>query len=1019
MGNSLTKLFGIDEEEKGLISTLLIQSVFIGIFFGVFNITAHSLFLSRFDETYLARAYAISGVAGITLTSIYTVLQSRMKFTGFAILNLTFIMLLTLSLWILMLMKPAEWVIFGIFIMLGPLNILALLGFYGTAGRIFTLRQGKRLFGIIDTGYVVGAIISSFAIPGLLSLNIQPRDLLLISAAGAFGAVIVQFFIGHNYKGAILASTSGGESRAKLSVFRKDRYIRTMGLFIAFSMLMMFFVMYSFMAVTRERFPEEQEMANFLGLFEGTMMVFTLLIKTFIFSYLIKNQGLKVTLAVAPVLIAIFTVVAIIIGTTRGFTPEASGFMLFFMILAISRLFSKALKDSVEVPAFKVLYQTLSEKIRYGVQSAIDGTVNEIAALASGLILSGLSALAFVKLIHFSWVLFGILVIWIILAIRLYNEYRGSVQKSLESTDISETGEEEIKEAVDTGTGIALELKNNYYDIINPNGYFEKIKSNPGFISSVIRHAETGENPDILPLLGRLREVVTEDETINRIDIQIERFRMMTDKISGIESDDLSSVMETREDRKFVARALFATGRQPVITDLLRLIRENDNDIKKETIYLIGKLKLADLLPEVCDCLNKEETAPDAYCVLRSFGEDAFEALSSHYFRSTGHTQVQKLIIRLFGESGTEAANEFLLPRIWSVHRSLRKEAVNALLKCHFKPSQETSDRLLQEIQEVIGLITWNISAGITLKTAGNNDLAEALSEDTEWWRSFLFDLLSIVYDRHSFDKIRENLSGGTVESVNFALEMLDIVVDESIKPRLNSLLDVVSDEEKLKNLFQFYPGSIPEYNELVEDLVNKDYNHISAWTKVCAMRSLYDIPKPDNIDFIVALLFSPVKILREEGVRYIREKDIDIFTSCSYRIPPKFTEHIEMVIKGDISDRMEIYRKLNYIKELLGNIPENNLIALASEMMVINEPAEVKEHHLDHDFIAWSINEEGDERGPFTNWNDLGIKLDSDSKYEKISYPLYILDTRFIARMVFNEPGLKNELIMQFDRTA
>ncbi|MEZ5012492.1 MAG: hypothetical protein R2744_13355 [Bacteroidales bacterium] len=68
------------------------------------------------------------------------------------------------------------------------------------------------------------------------------------------------------------------------------------------------------------------------------MMVFTLLIKTFLFSYLIKNHGLKVTLAVGPVIIALFTVIAVAIGMSRGFSLHGR-LMIFSLILAVSRLF--------------------------------------------------------------------------------------------------------------------------------------------------------------------------------------------------------------------------------------------------------------------------------------------------------------------------------------------------------------------------------------------------------------------------------------------------------------------------------------------------------------------------------------------------------------------------------------------------------------------------------------------------------------------------------------------------------
>jgi len=91
----------------------------------------------------MARGYVLSGLAGIILTSVYTRLQTRMIFRNFATGNLFFVASLTLLLWFLLLLAPSKGVIFLVFIMLGPLNILAMLGFWGTVSRLFTLRQGS------------------------------------------------------------------------------------------------------------------------------------------------------------------------------------------------------------------------------------------------------------------------------------------------------------------------------------------------------------------------------------------------------------------------------------------------------------------------------------------------------------------------------------------------------------------------------------------------------------------------------------------------------------------------------------------------------------------------------------------------------------------------------------------------------------------------------------------------------------------------------------------------------------
>ena len=88
MRDSLFSLRGIGSGEKYMVSMLLAQALFLGIFIGAFDISAHSLFLAIFDEKMLAKAYIASGFAGIILLSVYFFLQARMKFRNFGFLNL-------------------------------------------------------------------------------------------------------------------------------------------------------------------------------------------------------------------------------------------------------------------------------------------------------------------------------------------------------------------------------------------------------------------------------------------------------------------------------------------------------------------------------------------------------------------------------------------------------------------------------------------------------------------------------------------------------------------------------------------------------------------------------------------------------------------------------------------------------------------------------------------------------------------------------------------------------------------
>lgn len=1018
MGTNLSKLFGIEKEEKSIIGILLFQSVFLGIFYGVFNITAHAIFLSRFDETDMARAYIISGLAGSGLTYLYSILQARLRFSAFSVLNLFFIFLVTVCLWVLIRTSPESWVVYAIFVMLGPLFILAMLSYWGTAGRLFTLRQGRRFFGIIDTGLIVGMIVSSFSIPALLSFSIQTHDILIISAVSILASVLVQLVINRRHKEMLSDRRHSQQSRAGLKVFRENSYIRAMGIFIALSVLVVFFVQYSFMAVTKIRYPEESEMARFLGFFEGTMMVFTLLIKTFIFSYLVKNQGLKVTLAISPIMLGMFTIIAVIIGTTRGFVAGSSGFMIFFLVLAISRLFAKALKDSVESPAFKVLYQTLGERFRHTVQSTIDGTVNEVAALTAGLILTGLGALSFIKLIHFSWALSFIIILWLIYALRLYSEYRSSIRQTLESAVSGVSGEEKKQEkerfrSIST-SGLFIDI--NYFELITGPHMHESIAANNTLLEQLVNKAEKYLNPDILPLLHRIRSAGINNDNLNaRLSSVIGDIESGIKKQGLGKGKNLALTIEESSNRKLQLQTLMAGNNIPVITDLMRLIRDQDEEIKRETIYLVGKFRIKELLPEICECLDNEAIASDAYSVLKKFGEEAYPALAGHYFRSSGNIAVRRLLIRLFSETGGSQAVDFLLPGIWSINRLIRKEAVTGLVSCGYRADEDTRNRLLQEVQLIIGLLTWNLSAQISLRENNNQMLYDTLEKETQWWSGFLFDLLSLIYDKSSLDKIKENLDSGTVESVNFALEMLDIVIDDEIKPRLTALLDVVSDEEKVKNLFQFYPGNIPEYETLIQELVNKDYNHIGVWTKVCSLRSLYGLPRPDETDFLVALLFGVHRILREEACRYLKDNYDDVYSNCSYRLPGRYREQLELILKEEKDEKELLYNKLASLAGVLPELPENSLTGLAEKIITI-ESANDLLPYSDSDFIIWPLDngeKDGEEKLSF-NWHTAGIEFDAGKMEEGGVY--YLLEIKEMEKYAFYERDNYHLLVKHID---
>ncbi len=970
MKDRLFQLLGIEPEEWSLVSMLLMQSIFLGIFYGAFDISAHSLFLSIFDEKMMARAYVISGLAGIIMTSLYTWFQARITFRHFATSNLVVLSIITLVLWLALLFNPSNTVVFTVFVMLGPINILAMLGFWGTTGRLFTLRQGKRLFGLIDAGLIIGVIVSCYAIPVLLTLNFQSHNILLISTLSIFFAAIVQLVIGRRFTFITSGTAEKSEKDKGLAIFRKDRYVRIMAIFITLSVMTAFFVQYSFMAVTREQYPLEEDMARFLGLFTGSMMIFTLLLKVLVFSYMIRNYGLKTCLAISPVLVAGFTALAIIIGMTMGYSQATSGFVIFFLLLALSRLFSKSLKDAIESPSFKVIYQTVEEKNRFRVQSGIDGTINEISALSSGLLLAGLGALSFVTLIHFSWVLFAIIAAWILVAFRLYIEYRKSIRNSLETTTGYDSEQLTIHDWGNLGNKAAgiLLFKTEYFRLAC--GKLDSIEKtgNRWFFQNMLDYSESTLDPSLLPALQKIASSGSIEEGLRQrsagIIDQIEESGGNPGLLSG-------KTRAIRLSEKIInARKNLADSRMPQTTEILRLLRDNNIDSKRYALFMIGKFRMTDMLSEVSNCLSMSGLENDAFNVMESFGADAHEELLRLFMSSSGNNELSRAVIRLMAGSSSEETSEFLYSRLWSNARPLRELAAIKLVECGFRPNPEEKDKLNQMISDTIGIIIWNISARLCIVRQDEPVMLNSIEKEIQSWDTFLFNILSIAYDQASIEKIRLNLESGTVGSVNYALEMVDIVIDDSIKPKLVAYIDSVPDEEKTRNLHQFYPGEITEFEFLLEDIINRDYNLIGIWARACALRTSAGLFRNSFAESVIALLFSPEKILQEEAARLISRSKPELFGEIKGRISIKNRDELSLIISGEKSSQDLLFEKVSFLSQLFPEIPEDTLIILAGSVKFSPDPLKVKLEPA-NDHIVWNIKEGQAEKMSYVTQDD------------------------------------------------
>jgi nitrate reductase gamma subunit len=775
------------------------------------------------------------------------------------------------------------------------------LGFWGTVGRMFTLRQGKRLFGLVDTGQILGIILISYVVPVLLSFKFETKNLLLISSGGVLIALFFQFIIIRQFKfreGKVEKSKSITWKK-RISEALRNRYLAMMGVFVGLSVVTAFFVHYSFLTVLNDQYPVAIELGQFFGVFMGTLMVFTIIIKTFVYGRLMKTYGLKISLAISPFLIGFFTLAAILAGTVFGYTTTAANFLLFFLIIMLSKLFSKSLKDSIEAPS----------------------TINEVAALSSGLILALFGSLEFFKLIHFSYVLGIIIVVWVFISLILYKEYRNSLKKALtgfresdksilKRLDIDSLVKKKFKEVAGSKAILFIKMARLFnpglYELLLINGLKHDSLTVRGYVVELL----TGDSPD-LPEEIRGNIFSKESEFIKK---ELPEVNKYLKKRTGIKDyEQIENLIRSNDPGERIkgVRLLKLIDNKPDNALVLSLLRDLNPAVKKEAIDLVSILNDPELVSTLVDFLPSNDFYSDVFQALVKFGDKSLAPLEQYFHKSGVETNTLLRIIRIYGLIGNDKAIEYILSKLTHHNHYVMVEAVQSLRLCGFQAGESDIALFQQVIEKVINVTAWNIAAIVSVdENVVGTDLLAALEEELLANNNLLFDLLSLLYEPQSVYHIRENLDMGTSESVSFALELLDLIIPEELKPKLFPLLDDISREEKIKQLQDFYPVAKMNSDKLLLSIINRDYNKLNNWTKACAIMSLRLLKMQEIPDDLVAQLFNPDPLLREVAVLTVKEIDPGKFNEYAARLPGDYKTQLSQIIDYDDKDIYQLLEK-------------------------------------------------------------------------------------------------------------
>lgn len=906
-GKFLNRIFSIEEGETGRVWLLLVMSFFMGAFLATFSVAAQTLFLSHFDgKEDLPRAFVISGLFGLFATIVYNFLQTRIPFRLLAIMSLLIVTGITgfIEFGEQFVSDTNQIYFFG-YTQLAPFTLIILLVFWGTFNRMFNVRQTKRLLGSIDQGALFASLISFFSIPFLLNY-IEVPTLYTISLVSITIFTILFIILSQRFGGEAWSLTKERELNQKLSIgaFFKSKYVLFLSLFIITSAVAFNFVDYSFLNVSTQFF-NKNDLPKFLSYFEATVVIFSFSFQTFAADRVISDYGLKVSVLVNPILIAIFTVVALVIGLSFGYSIDSSSFVIFFIMIAMSKLFIMSIKESLDEPSFKLYLLPIETNIKLDVQTKLEGVVTAFATIVAGGLILLINKVKIFDLIYMTIFAIPIIAAWFFVASKLYNSYRKTLQSTLVKNKAKIQHKDEREYTVDKV--LEKEINSSAEDkVVYGLKLMEKLE--PALFENAVIRLTESDYPKVKSFaLEKIQNLGIDKEAVKNPEIKnlakTAQGELEDSDLLGISPDKLMKLSKSVKptDRILAAKLLRKLIGQRTIFILLELLRDVNSQVRHEALVTARKVKRPETWSVLIELLSSAMYGHDAAAALIEAGEAALPTLETTFHKSGQTDLVMLRIVQIMGRIGGDQALDLLWKKADYPDKRIVKQILYSLRYINYRATGRQAREVTDLLETELGKTLWNLAAVSELPESDEFMLLrEALNEEVRGNFDHITMLLSILYDPEAVQLVRENIESGDPNGIAYALELMDLFVEQDLKPKLFPLFDDIPVDQKLEQLQIYFPRENYNPIQVINYILNRDFNMNNRWTKVCAVYASAYIKDFRVSRGLIAQMFNQDKLLQETAAWVIFNKDKDSYKVITDRLPNRDKKFLDSAIENN-----------------------------------------------------------------------------------------------------------------------
>jgi ATP:ADP antiporter, AAA family len=946
-----------NHQEVFLLLFTALQAFFIGCFTSLFSIGSHVLFLQSWEPANIPQAFLLSGIWGLIIFTLYTVLSSRISLQAFTLGGMGIIFLVNLALY-LNYDDIVNYQISGIplmfpFVLAIPVTFVSLVLFRRSVRNMLTPGQHRRLNPFIRASLMAGIILSSYALVGSLFIH---WDMLLIIAASAFSmgiAAIIQLIMNLIYRSSgvfpqkIKRTT---QLRSKFYELFYTRYTLLLVFFVLISAVTGFILHFHFVAETRANYPNTIGLAKFFGFFTGTMILFVYGVEKFLVRKILYSYDSPFSLVLIPAVLAIASLIAVIIDLLIGTSTLIARFSFGFLMISMLKIGYETAYEAIELPSLRILFRTVDLRFTNALLPRFEGSFRMLGLLLAGLVLWGLFLLHLNNSLFMNLTILLLTLIWIPVGFLLVKQYQNALRETIRRLKaVKRTIGQELLNT-DEKTHSLINNTNPVKSIntlslvekLEPLTHEKHLVSLLGTDSHDLRKylLERIEENALLSALPELKELQisgSHKPSGSHLSKLVNRFEI---KYSvGLTGESIADLVNSKNlaDRILAAELIGNSGKSEWGDHLLYLQRDIEPYVKLASVKAMARLAHPAHSYILIGYLNTPVFYPYAFESLVRIGDPAIPYMEQAFLLPDADNTLLSRIVRIYGKIGSPAAIDHLLGKIENQNRTVVRQTLLALREAKFQATPANINRILNDIVRLINMMSWNFAAYTSInKLSRFSLLQEALESEIADNYNTLYHLLSLAYNPTSIGNIKNLLMEGSDTDISFAVELLDQIVNEEIKQVFFPVVENISLKDRFKQLQYFFQAIRETPEELIQDIINRDFNMISLYVKACAIYSLPILKRKEASQELIASIFHPNQLIRETAATVLEQIEPMMLESVYSRLDPTWVNEIKSSLShaGNGIPYLLLHR-IRFIKDcpVMKGISEDILLEIAKTL--------------------------------------------------------------------------------------